>query len=165
MPRSESRPPRRGVQLREVEEANLSVFFEQQLDPESNRMAAFTARDPTDRGAFDAHWRKILGDKNVTLVTIVSDGRVAGYVGKFEERPGKPEVMYWIGTEYRGQGLATKALSEFLSLLTTRPIYARAARDNVASLRVLEKCGFVISGYERSFAKPEAGKSRRRAWN
>jgi len=100
MPRSESRPPRRGVQLREVEEANLSVFFEQQLDPESNRMAAFTAKDPTDRGVFDAHWRKILGDKNVTLVTIVSDGRVAGYVGKFEERPGKPEVTYWIGTEY-----------------------------------------------------------------
>ncbi len=52
MPRSGSRQPRRGVQLREVEEADLSIFFEQQLDPESNRMAAFTAKDPTDRGAF-----------------------------------------------------------------------------------------------------------------
>jgi hypothetical protein len=34
----------------------------------------------------------------------------------------------------------------------TRPLYARAARDNFASLRVLEKCGFWIVGYERGFA-------------
>lgn len=33
-----------------------------------------------------------------------------------------------------------------------RPLYARAAKDNVASIRVLEKCGFRISGYERAFA-------------
>ncbi len=90
-------------------------------------------------------------------MTVVSEERVAGYVGKFEERPGKPEVTYWIGREYWGRGVATKALTEFLSLLTTRPIFARAARDNVASLRVLEKCGFVISSYERSFANARGG--------
>jgi RimJ/RimL family protein N-acetyltransferase len=33
-----------------------------------------------------------------------------------------------------------------------RPLYARAAKDNIASLRVLEKCGFTIAGYERGFA-------------
>ena len=36
--------------------------------------------------------------------------------------------------------------------MKTRPLYARAAKDNIASLRVLEKCGFTIAGYARGFA-------------
>ena len=33
-----------------------------------------------------------------------------------------------------------------------RPIYGRAAKDNVASIRVMENCGFRISGYDKGFA-------------
>jgi RimJ/RimL family protein N-acetyltransferase len=33
-----------------------------------------------------------------------------------------------------------------------RPLYARAAQDNIASIRVLEKCGFIISDYDKGFA-------------
>ncbi len=98
-----------------------------------------------------------MGDPKVTLKTIVHEEHVVGYVGKFEERQGKPEVTYWIGKEYWGRGFATKALSEFLSLVKSRPIYARAARDNVASLRVLVKCGFVVTGYETSIANARGG--------
>lgn len=43
------------ISLREVQESDLPIFFEQQLDPEAARMAAFPARD---RDAFMAHWRK-----------------------------------------------------------------------------------------------------------
>jgi len=145
-------PPKSGVVLREVAEGDLPVFYEQQLDPAANRMAAFTAKDPSDREAFTAHWNKILGDRTVTLRTILSDGHVVGYVGKFEERVGKPEVTYWIGREYWGRGIATNALSAFLDQLKPRPVFARAARDNAPSLRVLEKCGFRLVGYETSFA-------------
>jgi RimJ/RimL family protein N-acetyltransferase len=28
----------------------------------------------------------------------------------------------------------------------------RAARDNIASIRVLEKCGFILFGYGKGFA-------------
>src|SRR4029453_1988037 len=59
---------------------------------------------------------------------------------------------YWIGREFWGRGIATQALAVLLSAVKTRPLYARAAKDNVASLRVLEKCGFTIAGYERGFA-------------
>ena len=52
------------VLLREVTEADLPVFFEQQLDPAANFMAAFTARDSADQEAFLAHWGRILGDVN-----------------------------------------------------------------------------------------------------
>ena len=65
---------------------------------------------------------------------------------------GKPEISYWIDRAHWGKGLATQALSAFLQVLSVRPLYARAAQDNVASIRVLEKCGFIISGYERGFA-------------
>ncbi len=139
------------VLLRDVTEGDLPTFFEQQLDSAANHMAAFTGEDPADRHAFNAHWSKILGDDTVTIRTILFDGYVAGHIARFE-RFGDPEVTYWIGKEYWGKGIATKALSEFLGEVKVRPLYARAARDNFASLRVLEKCGFAISGYDKAFA-------------
>ncbi len=36
--------------------------------------------------------------------------------------------------------------------MTARPLYARAASDNAASLRAIQKCGFQAVGTERSFA-------------
>ena len=48
------------VKLRDITEKDLPIFFEQQLDSMSNYMAAFTAKDPTDKDAFLDHWKKIL---------------------------------------------------------------------------------------------------------
>lgn len=63
-------------------------------------MAVFTARDPTDRDAFTAHWRRNLGDPAVTTRTIVFQRRVVGRVSVCtDEEFGKPEVTYWIGRE------------------------------------------------------------------
>lgn len=140
------------VLLRAVNEADLPIFFEQQLDADANHMAAFTAKDPTDRTAFMAHWASILGDATTTNRTILFDGEVAGSVYCYEERAGEPEVGYWLGKPYWGKGIATAALQAFLLLVTARPIYARAAKDHLASLRVLEKCGFTIISQDRGFA-------------
>ena len=41
------------VRLRNVEPNDLPILYEQQLDADATRMAAFPARD---RAAFDAHW-------------------------------------------------------------------------------------------------------------
>src|SRR2546428_4272725 len=141
------------VHLREVAETDLPIFFEFQRDPAANYMAAFTARDPTDKEAFAAHWKRILNDDTVRVKTIVFDGHVVGSVAKFVDKEfGKPEVTYWIGKEFWGMGLATKALTRFLRDVTIRPIYGRAAKDNVASIRVLEKCGFRMFGQGKGFA-------------
>jgi RimJ/RimL family protein N-acetyltransferase len=138
--------------LRDVVESDLSIFFEQQLDPEANYMAAFTAKDPTNREAFSAHWNKILADATVIVKTIVLDGQVVGHVLSYEEA-GRPEVSYWIGKEYWGKGLATQALADFLARINKRrPIYARVAKDNLGSRRVLEKCGFTKIGEAQGFA-------------
>lgn len=92
-----------------------------------------------------AHWTKILGDETATTKTILFDGHVAGNVVSWEQS-GEHAVGYWLGRESWGKGVATKALSEFLRLLKTRPLYAHVAKHNRASLRVLEKCGFTVSG-------------------
>jgi RimJ/RimL family protein N-acetyltransferase len=141
----------RDVALRDVTDGDLPIFFDQQLDSTANHMAAFTCEDPAARDAFDAHWTKILGDDTITTKTIVFGGNVAGHIASFE-RLGQPEVTYWIGKEYWGNGVATRALLAFLELAQVRPLYARAAKDNVASLRVLEKCGFVITGQDKGFS-------------
>ena len=68
------------VLLRPVQEGDLPLFFEQQLDPSANHMAAFTAEDPADRDAFDAHWARILADQHITSQTILFDEMVAGHI-------------------------------------------------------------------------------------
>ena len=139
------------VMLREVSAADLPIFFEQQLDAEAIVMAAFTAADPSDRDAFTAHWARILADPSTINRTIVCDGEVAGHVACFEQE-GQREVTYWLGRQHWGRGLATRALAALLELVPERPLYARAVKDNRASLRVLEKCGFTIAGEDRGYA-------------
>ncbi len=141
------------VRLRDVWDVDLPVFFEQQLDPDANWMAAFTAKDPADRDAFMAHWARNRSDAASIIQTILYEGRVAGSVSSYQEEPDRPEVTYWLGKEFWGLGIATRALAAFLKeRMTTRPIYARAAKDNLGSLRVLEKCGFTIIGKDKGFA-------------
>lgn len=139
------------VRLRETREDDLAVFFEHQRDPAARHMAAFTGTDPEDRPAFLERWTRILRDTAIAKRTVLVDGEVAGHVGGFE-RFGQPEVTYWLGREHWGKGIATTALRAFLLEFDRRPLFARAAGDNGASIRVLEKCGFAVSGHERAFA-------------
>ena len=141
------------IVLRDVAESDLPILFEYQKDPEASHMAAFLPRDPSDRDAFLAHWRRILSDPTVITKTILWKGHVAGTVGSFTWWDGKPQVTYWIGKEFWGNGIATQALTELLRLVNNRPLYASTASDNVASIRVLEKCGFAMRGSAKAFAK------------
>jgi RimJ/RimL family protein N-acetyltransferase len=131
-----------GKLLRDVSELDLDAFYEQQLDPEATRMALFPARD---RESFDAHWQRLLTDDALTKKTIVYEGNVAGNVLSWE-MDGRRLVGYWLGREFWGKGLATQALAELVDEVTARPLHAWVATSNVASIRVLEKCGFVVVG-------------------
>src|SRR3954447_18087445 len=128
--------------LREVVEADLPVFYEHQRDPEAAAMAAFP---PRDRDAFMAHWAKTLANDSFVTRTVVSDGEVAGNIGCWEA-DGRRLVGYWIGREFWGRGLATRALTELLGIVDARPLHAFVVKSNIASIRVLEKCGFVQVG-------------------
>jgi RimJ/RimL family protein N-acetyltransferase len=128
------------IRLRPVAMSDLPILFEHQREPEANEMAAFPARD---RDAFMAHWAKILGDETVVAMTVVVNRCVAGNVGCWTQDDQRL-VGYWIGKEHWGKGVATQMLSMFLRLVADRPLHAHVARHNVASIRVLEKCGFSL---------------------
>ncbi len=149
----ESPPDTKSIVLRDVMMSDLPIFFDQQLDPEANRMAAFTRKDPADRDAFMAHWAKILRDETITIQTILFDGQVAGSVLSYVDEDGQREVSYWIGRLYWGKGVATRGLLAFLDHIKVRPLYARVAQDNIGSLRVLEKCRFTRIGEGRGFSE------------
>jgi len=137
--------------LRELRDDDLDVLFQHWTDPEANRMAAFTAENPNDRAAFDARWARLRANPTVTALTIELDGEVIGTVSSWDNE-GQREVTYWIGREHWGKGIATRALGEFLQVETARPLHAAAAKDNLGSIRVLEKCGFERVGEGRGFA-------------
>ena len=142
-------PP--AVALRPMEDRDLDLVFEQMRDPQSVHMAAFTAADPDDRAAFDAHILRVRAARDVTMRAVTCDGELAGQVASYVSE-GDTEVTYWIGRSWWGRGIATRALELLLDLVPVRPLHARAASDNIASLRVLAKAGFVPVGREISYA-------------
>jgi len=130
--------------LRDVLESDLPIFFEHQQDADATRMAASPGRE---WDAFVEHWRtNILAVPSARVKTIVSNGKVSGYVSSWES-DGERQVAYFLGKEYWGRGIATAALEEFLKFHEmTRPLHAYVARSNVGSIRVLEKSGFQAVG-------------------
>jgi len=124
--------------LRDVTRADLATIFAQQDDPEIGRLAAVPHRDRTN---FEAHWETLFADPAIRTRAIVADGELVGYLVLFT-RAGHRQVGYWLGREFWGRGLATRALELFLAEVDDRPLYAHVASRNAATLRVVEKCGF-----------------------
>jgi len=130
------------ISLRDVRDGDLEVFFDHQRDPGAVQMVGLPSRD---RPVFDAHWARIRRDDSVALRTVVVDGAVAGNLLSFVV-DGRREVGYWLGREFWGRGVATRALAAFLREVTERPLHAGVVPHNAGSLRVLERCGFVRCG-------------------
>jgi RimJ/RimL family protein N-acetyltransferase len=139
------------IKLRKTISADLEQLFLFQLDEEACYQAAFMSKDHADKTAYLEKYNRILNDPDKNTQTIMVGETIVGSVSKFVME-GDAEITYWIDKKYWGQGIATKALIEFLKTETTRPIFGRVAFDNLGSQRVLEKCGFVKIGTDRGFA-------------
>lgn len=144
------------ISLREVRDSDLPFFWKHCSDPEAQQIAAFTGEYHYDRGLFDSHWAKIRADPDILNRTVLAGDEVVGHVAVYGP-PDEREVTYWIDRAYWGRGVATAALTALIGLDGIRPLHAYAAADNTGSIRVLEKCGFVITGHERGFARARAG--------
>jgi len=139
------------ITLTETEKGDLNAFFQFQLDKEANYLAAFTSKDPSDKTAYMEKYTKLLIDPTVNMRTIKVNDVIVGSIAKYVME-NEAEITYWIDKPYWGQGVASTALTQFLALENTRPIFGRVAFDNIGSQRVLEKCGFVKIGTDRGFA-------------
>ena len=117
------------------------------------RIAENTARIPhpyklADAESFIAGANKANGE-TVFLVT-ARDGTIMGACGVAVADPNAPELGYWLGVPYWGQGFATEALHAVIDFafgeFEHTALHAGARVTNPASRRVLEKCGFQWTG-------------------
>ncbi|HSV85588.1 MAG TPA: GNAT family N-acetyltransferase [Levilinea sp.] len=143
------------VTLRDIAESDLPIFFQHQRDPQACYMAAFTPENPADGESFYRRWSGFLANESMFKKTILCDGNVAGHLIAY--KAGRDLLTYWIGKEFWGRGVATRAVSEFLKIMTVRPLYAYVAVDHIASLRVLHKNGFLIIDQEVGYANARGG--------
>ena len=139
------------ITLRPLNDGDLDSLFVWESDPRAVEMAAFTRADPSDRSAFDAHYERVRDNPSNLLLAIDDDEELVGTIGSFTLE-GEREVTYWIAPARWGQGLASRALREFLAIELTRPLYGRVAERNRASAAVLARAGFVEVGSETAYA-------------
>jgi RimJ/RimL family protein N-acetyltransferase len=144
------------VTLRAIEDSDLDALFDQMRDPESVRMAAFTVMDPDDRETFDRRMAVSRTAPDATTRAVLLDGRLVGSISSFVVE-GQTEITYWIDRPVWSQGVAGQALALFLDTVRDRPMYARAASDNVGSLKVLQRAGFRVVGTAISYANARNG--------
>ena len=75
-----------------------------------------------------------------------NEGKNIGYVQLCKLDEGTLEIGYHIAKNFTGKGYATEAVKAFLSAmakkLNIKEVYGICLAENLASVRVLEKCGF-----------------------
>lgn len=134
------------IALRPTARGDLDALFVMQADPEASVMAGVK---PRTREAFDATWEGIFANASIIPRTIEwrRDERreIVGIVNVFQI-DGVDFVGYTIARRHWGKGIATAALRLFLDEVRQRPLRATAAAENFGSIRVLERCGFRLTG-------------------
>lgn len=77
---------------------------------------------------------------------ITNEGKNIGYVQLCQLDDGTWEIGYHISKDFTGKGYATEAVKAFLPAMTqklnVKEVYGICLAENLASVRVLEKCGF-----------------------
>ena len=126
--------------LRDVIDEDLPILFAYQRDPALNHRCDTPPREEEE---FLDRMSTFRTDPTIFVRSIVHEEAVVGIANRFE-RDGETQLGYWIGRAFWGRGITTLAIKEFLQIDPTRPIIAHVVKDNLASLRVLQKNGFVI---------------------
>lgn len=109
------------------------------------------------------HARTFLGwitdQPSPTVWAIEAAGEAVGGIGvelHTDVERVSAEIGYWLGEAYWGRGIATEALkavtAEAFSRFEITRLYAVPFADHAASVRVLEKAGYVREGHLRHSA-------------
>jgi RimJ/RimL family protein N-acetyltransferase len=142
--------------IRELEAGDAPAIARHADDP----AVACTLRDlfpsPYALGDAEAFIAKFNGTLPRTVFAIATRSEACGAIGFF---PGRDvyrysaEIGYWIGREYWGRGIMTRAVEAFTSYVfdnfDIHRLYAGIFSSNPASARVLEKAGYVKEGTHR----------------
>lgn len=135
------------IELKEFDFSVIPDLFKFHQEPEANQMAAFIRDDYKDYNLFFKRWEQITKNEENTLNLIYCDKTLVGYICAYKLF-NEINVGYWLGKEFWGRGIASFALKLFISKFKNKTLFARVAFDNIASIRVLEKCGFSLISEE-----------------
>jgi RimJ/RimL family protein N-acetyltransferase len=119
------------------------------------RIAENTLRIPHPYGIADAQ-RFITGTNagsgETVFLIVRRDATVLGACGLAKRAPESAELGYWLAFAFWGNGYATEAAGAVIDYafedLGYEMLHAGARVSNLASRRVLEKCGFEWTGVE-----------------
>jgi RimJ/RimL family protein N-acetyltransferase len=96
--------------------------------------------------------RGTANDDRGTVFLIESDFVPIGVVGIDWRQPDAPELGYWLGVEFWGQGFGTEAARAVIDFtfeeFDAEHLLSGARVSNPSSRNILEKCGFQWSGVE-----------------
>ncbi|TDN91023.1 GNAT family N-acetyltransferase [Microbacterium sp. BK668] len=139
------------IELRALDDDDLDAIFEMMRDPEAIEMAAFTASDPDDRGAFDDWIARHRASADVADFVVTERGAFAGTAALFSV-DGDRELTFWITRHAWGRGVASETVRLLVSHEPIRPLFARAAAHNGAALAVLQRNGFTEVSRSTAYA-------------
>ena len=108
----------------------------------------------------DAIWWVEIGSKEQGLNCAIDlDGQCIGVVGvRFGdlEQQFSAEIGYWIAEDHWGKGFGTEAVGKMTDYIFSETKTVRLAAPvfspNMASMRVLEKCGYTLEAIHRKAA-------------
>lgn len=87
------------------------------------------------------------GEGPLVYPVLLKDGTYIGYVQAVPLDEKEYEIGYHIGSAYTGRGYATEAVKAFLPVILPKlgldRITGICLAENIASVKVMERCGFV----------------------
>lgn len=128
--------------LRPPTEADLPYLHLIGSDAASNELAG---TKPRSYDVFMARWKEVLRDPAITSrVILAGEAGREGMVGSISvfKQEADDAIGYWIDRAHWRRGIASRAVGLMLNEVRTRPLYATAAANNAASLRILSSHGF-----------------------
>jgi len=139
-------------------------------------IARMTTRMPHPYGRADAETfvakaRTLDADKEAVFAIEQPGEGLVGMLGLHTGGPLGPEIGYWVGRPYWGQGIASEAAEAVMDWAANdwrrRVVTAGYFADNPASGRVLERAGFLLTGevqQRHSIARGQTAATRMMVW-
>lgn len=141
------------VELRTVEESDLQFLQTHANDPQI--WAATGIPAPANAQQEQEFFENVVAGGDEIHLLVVADGEPVGMVGlhQLNKERGNVEVGYWIAPDHHGNGYATEATELLVTYAfehrRLHKVSAEVYEFNDASMRVLEKLGFVEEGILR----------------
>jgi len=154
--------------ITEIDESMVQSVHENSLDDDNRRFVP----DEVFETMEDAHQivqsiQKWYGQNRTPLVyaVVLSNEGNIGYVQAVPLGVSDWEIGYYIAKKYTKNGYATEAVKAFLPVIMKRlkmdKIFGECLEENVASIAVMEKCGFILEAKELGNYQGESRHIRR----